>query len=624
MLTLHELPLVAVIGIVTYVSAQEFARAVRVRDDPLHRWSTAFALVVVVLLSARLVQRTSLDPVVANWAIRIQIAAGCAVPLLGVAATRSIAGIALHKRIVSSGLAATLLLMSCVLFTELVVGGVPFLRSDALGNSYWELGIRPTALLLVFVVAITALDIVRSLRVAPRKRVERYNVWRLFAVVAAFTAVNDLALAAGVLHSVQLFEYGVLFFALGSSYILIRRTVELQANLEREVDRRTAEIRGLQERVARVDRLASLGTLAAGAAHEINNPLAYMTINLDLAQRALKAYGDGAELDAEDLRELLSDTAVGAKRVARVVEDLRSLSRNEEAQREPVDVEASVRAALQMTDHQLRHKARIHVVVEHNAHVIADETRLTRVFVNLLVNAAQAIDEGHVDDNEIRIGLRREVDRLLVEVSDSGSGIDEEVLPRIFDPFFTTKPVGQGTGLGLAIVHEIVQSFGGDVNVESTPDQGTKVGIELPIAPNEIVDEHIRASLPSVRTQRARVLVADDEALVRRAVARTLGDHDVVTVSSGREALDKIDAEHFDVVVCDLMMPDVSGMEVFEQVLQRHPDLVDRFLVLTGGVYTQRAQEFLSDNSLPCITKPFSSHALQQAVDTLLDRSTTS
>jgi UPF0271 protein len=243
--------------------------------------------------------------------------------------------------------------------------------------------------------------------------------------------------------------------------------------------------------------------------------------------------------------------------------------------------------------------------------VWANDARLEQVVLNLLLNAAQAMSEKHAEQNEFRVSVRSDGEgRAVLEVSDNGEGISPEVLPRIFDPFFTTKPNGVGTGLGLSICHGIVATLGGQVTVHSEPGEGTTFRVALPTNDAPETPGPSRTSdvptAPSAR--RARVLVVDDEVPIANTLQELLAtEHDVVAVTSGREALDAVRTNPpFDFVLCDLMMPGMSGIDLYDRLREARPGLERRIVFMTGGAFTARAAEFLASVDNRRIEKPFS------------------
>ncbi len=380
--------------------------------------------------------------------------------------------------------------------------------------------------------------------------------------------------------------------------------------------------RRFQEQLMVSDRMVSVGTLAAGVAHEINNPLAAILGNLHLALEALQ---DGAIGPAEllgDLRDELGDSLEAAGRVRDIVRDLNIFSRTQEASASAVDVPKVVESSVRLAWNEIRHRARLVREYGEVPAVIANEARLGQVFLNLVMNAVQALPDGNVVANEIRIRiLEDDQGRVVVAIRDTGAGMPPEVLRRLFTPFFTTKPVGVGTGLGLAISHRIVSSLGGEIQVDSAVGKGTEVRVALPAAPS---GRPLRSDVVPAqpREGRAQVLVVDDEAMVGSFVRRALGSrHDISVVQSGREALDLILAgETYDLVLCDLMMPQMSGMDLYEEVRTTSPTLADRFVFMTGGAFAPKARAFLDEVPNARLDKPFEPATLKAVVERSLAR----
>src|SRR6266511_3312883 len=357
------------------------------------------------------------------------------------------------------------------------------------------------------------------------------------------------------------------------------------------------------------DRMASVGTLAAGVAHEINNPLAFILANLEFALTELRV----AAADPEVLRAL-GEARDGGLRVREIVRDLKAFSRADAEAHETLDLRRVLQSALGLAQNEIRHRARLEVEVGDIPHVTGSEHRLGQVFLNLLINAAQAVPDGRAAENLVRAVTATAPDgRALVEISDSGSGIAADVLPHIFDPFFMTKPVGVGTGLGLSICHGIVSGLGGEILVESAPRKGSSFRVFLPPA------------AAGSAALRGKILVVDDEALVARAVGRILSSqHEVVTRTSARAALADVAGAGggFDLVLCDLMMPDMNGMEFHARLREIAPALAERTLFLTGGAFTASAREFLARVPNPRIEKPFEPDALRAFVARVLGHPT--
>jgi two-component system cell cycle sensor histidine kinase/response regulator CckA len=374
----------------------------------------------------------------------------------------------------------------------------------------------------------------------------------------------------------------------------------------------------LQARLVLADRMSSLGTLAAGVAHEINNPLTYVISNLELMARAVRDLGrDPRPSDTQPLLQMIEEASQGADRVRRIVKGLRAFSRADEDHPVSLDVQEVVESSINMTLHRLRQRARMVTEFERVPPVRADEAQLGQVFINLLVNAAQAIPEGNVQNNQIRVAVRNHPgDQVVVEVRDTGEGIPPDILGHIFDPFFTTKAVGEGTGLGLSISHGIVTSLGGRIEVESAIGEGSVFRIFLPAgAPAPSLPPGRPPPRPSSQEPSATVLVVDDDPMVAKAIQRSLDGCQVTLSANGREALELLaSGRRFDLILCDLMMPVMTGMELHAQLAERLPEMVPRMVFMTGGAFTNGARSFLDRVPNRRIEKPFEAARLRALV----------
>jgi nitrogen-specific signal transduction histidine kinase/CheY-like chemotaxis protein len=360
------------------------------------------------------------------------------------------------------------------------------------------------------------------------------------------------------------------------------------------------------------EHLTSLGRLAAGVAHEINNPLAYVLGSVELLARAHQEIGALQRGDARteqilrDAERALQNAKEGVERIRGIVRDLTAFSRSVPDSRRPVDVEAVLDATLDLAWNEVRHRARIVKELTCTPLVLGDEARLGQVFLHLLLNAAHAMPDGR--QGVIRISTTSEGGHVFVSVEDDGVGIAPTDLPHVFEPFFTCPSASAGVGLGLAICRNVVTALGGTITVTSEPDRGSRFTVSLKesgaVAASDV---GIRAGSRERVTNRARILIIDDEPLLGQTLRFAFQDrHDVEVAASGREALERLttDAE-FDLVLCDLMMPDVSGEHVYRAVRERSPRLLPRFVFMTGGAFTERAQEFLSHFDGKQLEKPF-------------------
>lgn len=387
------------------------------------------------------------------------------------------------------------------------------------------------------------------------------------------------------------------------------------------------ERRRLEAQLFLTDRLSSMGTIAAGVAHEINNPLTFLTVNLPLALELLATVDEGegdhdARSLSRELTPLLEDGLAGAQRIAAIARDLKVFSRVDEEIPVSVRLDTVLDSVLRMLENETRHVTRLEVSKRPTPAVRGTTSRLAQLFTNLLVNAMQSLPDRPMVENLLRVTLGEGDEGWVVAtIEDNGCGIPEQQLEKIFAPFFTTKPVGVGTGLGLAVCKNIVTGFGGSISVESAVGVGTKFVVRLvsAVAPAKA------AGRPRVRKPaqaRGRVLVVDDEPAILSLARRLLRGHDLVTAPSVDEALAVIgDEATFDVVLCDLMMPDRPGMDLHEELVRRGSPLADRCCFMTGGAFTPRSRAFIEGLGPDrLLEKPFGVESLGAVMQAALAR----
>lgn len=363
----------------------------------------------------------------------------------------------------------------------------------------------------------------------------------------------------------------------------------------------------LSAQLVKADRLSALGLLSAAIAHEINNPLAYIQLGLEVLHAEL-AGGEAAGLSRAELAQHVEELQQGVARAAAIVKDLRVFSRAEELKLGRVDMEAVLERALRLAENEIRHRARLVRNYADIPAVFGNAASLEQVFLNLLVNAAQAIAPGAVAENLITLSVRTEADgQIRVDVGDTGSGIAERHIQRLFEPLFTTKPAGVGTGLGLGICRKLLTAQGGEISIASREHRGTTVSVLLQAFRGEHASKPKQDASPGPDARQLRVWVVDDEPMIGKLMAQLLGDeHNVRAATEVAEVIAWLEeGAHFDVILCDLMMPGQGGRELHGVLKERWPGQEKRMLLMTGGAFSQEQAEFLDSVEVPVLTKPF-------------------
>jgi signal transduction histidine kinase/CheY-like chemotaxis protein len=450
-----------------------------------------------------------------------------------------------------------------------------------------------------------------------RRGVPNAGIQLAALVVLLLMGVNDTLVQAGAYPAPYLVDLAFLLPVVAVAYALTERFVEdaralaaLRQDLERQVGDRTAELGRAQDALHRAEKLAALGQFAAGVAHEVNNPAAVLSANLQFIS---STESDGL---SEDGKDALEESLQSVHRIAGIVKQLLDAGRlaatAEPARSVPLrplgDSATSVARA--------RFGRRVHVAntVEDGIFALGHENVIGQVLVNLVVNAVQAIP-AHRTDGKVFIAAEATGDRVRLVVEDNGSGMEPEVLRRAFEPFFTTKAFGSGSGLGLAVSRGLVVGLGGDLYLESEAGRGTRAVVELPAAGPPAAGRARRlAEQPA--GPKLRMLVVDDEASVLSSLRRLLSPRYGIEVASGvEEGLARLEAEGFDLVLCDVMMPGGGGERLYRSLVDRSPHLAERVVFVTGGAVTDAARTFLRSQPQPVLHKPFDLEQLARAAE---------
>ncbi len=360
-------------------------------------------------------------------------------------------------------------------------------------------------------------------------------------------------------------------------------------------------------KLLQADRMASMGRLAAGVAHEINNPLAYVSGNLELLYSTL----EGEQLEA------VSSALEGARRVQRIVLDLKTFSRIRTGEQRAVDPVQVAKASANMARHVVERRGNLVEQYFDAPSIDGDETRLGQVMLNLLINAAEALPEG--DEGTVSVVIDTLSNgHVRIRVSDSGPGIPEELHATAFESSFTTKQ--DGTGLGLALSQSIVLEMGGTISIGVAEIGGAAITVTLPagLLSGEIERTPAPARSPLL-DNRARVLIVDDEPALQELLLTALQEHDVIAVGNAADALEAEAKGSFDLILCDVMMPGMNGLELFTHIAERNPGSERRILFLTGGTQNPATSQFLKNIPNYVLRKPFRLAVLREAVQGALD-----
>ncbi len=381
------------------------------------------------------------------------------------------------------------------------------------------------------------------------------------------------------------------------------------------------DLRAMQRQLGFSEHMASVGAMASSVAHEVNSPLTTVITNLDHVAAELKRLDQTLGLlEVTDAMGALQEAKAGAQRVGRIVRDLQVFASPTSGERRACDINQIVDSAVNVTASQIRHRARIIRETGELRMLRADSSRIGQALINLLLNAAQAIEPGQTEQNSIRVVTRLREPWLEILIEDSGEGVAAEHLPRIFEPFFSTKQFDGCTGLGLSICRKIVDEHDGRLLIESTRGVGTKVLLQLPLA--RAGTDTAPPPRPPIGSapETARILIIDDEPEVARAMGRALRGHAVTLAHDGAAGLEQMRQQTFDLVICDLMMPQMTGMEVFQRVSSDLPEQLPRLVFMTGGAFSDAGYVFLTELTTGYLEKPFDQAGLRRFVESQLER----
>ncbi len=367
----------------------------------------------------------------------------------------------------------------------------------------------------------------------------------------------------------------------------------------------TASQLAIRAQLVFADRMATAGMLAAGLAHELNSPLAAAQLNLSVLAEQV------APADA-DSREIVAEAAAALARVVAIVSDLHAISPYaSEHDIDDVEVAQVVAHAIKLTSNEIRHRAEVVAELRDAPVVRLNRATLTQALINLLGNAARDVDDGRGGHT---ICVRTGTDargRATIEIADDGPGLSPEGVEHVFDPFFSNRADGLGAGLGLYYCHSVVTAAGGTIEVASQLGAGTTFRLALPPAP---MARKVSSVMNPSNSPALQILVVDDEPAVGRSIKRALADCAVTVSTSGGDAVAQYEAVRPDLVLCDVMMPGLSGPALYEQLRARHPEIERQIVFMTGGAFTKPTREFVETTSATVLKKPISITALRELV----------
>ena len=415
----------------------------------------------------------------------------------------------------------------------------------------------------------------------------------------------------------------------GGRFVLFTmRDVSPRVEREERLARAYESLKEAQAKLLHSGKLAAIGQIAGGVAHEVNNPATFILTNLRVLREhvgvlratfaRLRRLVERPDVVPEETHrvlgqvvaegcvdallresgEMVDDNLAGIERIASIVADLRTFSRIEQDDVRKVSINNLVDVACNLGYAEIRHRARLIKELKRLPQVSAEPGKLAQVLTTLLVNAAHSIEEGAANENEIRVATDLVDGHVVVSVQDTGVPIPDAACQRLFQPFYENSGRDYGTGIGLSLCAEIVRLHGGTIEVFSAPFRGNRFEVRLPAGQSASsrppVQEPPAAPAPATPGRRGRILVIDDDLAVLRAYRRMLSSrHEVVLATGGGSGLSILEGDaSFDLILCDVMMPEVDGPMVYDALRQRAPALAERVVFCSGGAFTPRAMEF--------------------------------
>jgi signal transduction histidine kinase len=494
--------------------------------------------------------------------------------------------------------------------TALATAGQGWLPGIMRGNQY-------TSVMVGVVSSVWGLSLVALIALWRRRPRSVLDLW-LIVVMCAW--LFDIALA-GVLNAGRFdlgFYAGRIYGFLAASFVLMVLLVEngkLYFALDRQNRSLEATVRERTERLLQSEKIATMGSLLAGVAHELNNPLAVV-----LGQSHLLRESAGDPRTAARAEKIVAS----ADRCVRIVRNFLALARQQAPERSDVSLNELVRDSVELVAYELR-TDNVDVVLDlaENLPILwADGHQLQQVLVNIVTNAHHALRKSPAAERMISITTRsdRALEQVHLEVSDTGPGIPAEIHAKIFEPFFTTKPPGQGTGLGLSLCRGLVEEHGGVITVASEPGRGTTFQITLPVVPRPASTDTSSATESARPIGPKTILVVDDERELAEVLVEALGreGHRVEIAGNGADALRRLEQRGYDLVVSDTKMPVMDGMELYRELTRRFPVLSKRIIFVTGDVLDAEKRRFLESSGAPFLAKPFDLGEIRRVVRRVL------